>query len=151
MNAQPANQNDPQSKIELRIRTMRTLWIALFISIALYYALTFFVKPSPNATPNNMLFLILVVVALSMTLISFVIKNRLISRAVEQREPQLVQQAYIVALALTEVAALLGLLYFFMTGDRYYPVLFLIGACGQLLHFPRREHVMNAWPTSPIL
>ena len=151
MNAQPANQNDPQSKIELRIRTMRMLWIALFISIALYYALTFFWKPNPNATPNGMLFLILVVVALSMTLISFVIKNKLISRAVELQQPQLVQQAYIVALALTEVAALLGLLYFFMTGDPYYPVLFLIGACGQLLHFPRREHVMNAWPRSPIL
>jgi len=150
MNAQPA-QNDPQSKIELRIRTMRTLWIALFISIALYYGLTFVWKPNPNATPNSMLFLVLVVVALSMTLISFVIKNRLISRAIELQQPQLVQQAYIVALALNEVAALLGLLYFFMTGDRYYPVLFLIGACGQLLHFPRREHVMNAWPASPIL
>jgi high-affinity Fe2+/Pb2+ permease len=150
MNAQPA-QNDPQNKIELRIRTMRTLWIGMFISIVLYYAFTFFVTPSSNTNPNGMLFLILVVVALSMTLISFVVKNKLISRAVEQQQPQLVQQAYIVALALTEVAALLGLLYFFMTGDRYYPVLFLIGACGQLLHFPRREHVMNAWPRSPIL
>ncbi|HET9710979.1 MAG TPA: hypothetical protein VFP64_03825 [Pyrinomonadaceae bacterium] len=130
---------------------MRTLWIAMFISIVLYYGLTFFVRPSVNADPNSMLFLILVVVALSMTLISFLIKNRLISRAIEQQQPQLVQQAYIVALALTEVAALLGLLYFFMTGDRYYPILFVIAACGQLLHFPRREHIMNAWPKSPIL
>jgi high-affinity Fe2+/Pb2+ permease len=146
MKPQPASQN-----IELRLRTMRTLWIGMFISIVLYYGLTFFVKPSENTTPNDKLFLILVVVALSMTLISFLVKNRLLSRAIEQHSVQLVQQAYIVALALTEVAALLGLLYFFMTGDRYYPVLFLIAACGQLLHFPRREHVMNAWPKSPIL
>ena len=134
----------PQQNIELRLRTMRTLWIAMFISIVLYYGLTFFWKPSGNTNPNSMFFLILVVVALSMTLISFVIKNQLLARAIEQQRVQLVQQAYIVALALTEVAALLGLLYFFMTGDRYYPVLFLIAACGQLLHFPRREHVINA-------
>jgi hypothetical protein len=134
----------PQQNIELRLRTMRTLWIAMFISIVLYYGITFFVKPSGNANPNDNLFLILVVVALSMTLISFLVKNRLLSRAIEQHSVQLVQQAYIAALAVTEVAALLGLLYFFLTGDRYYPVLFLIAACGQLLHFPRREHVISA-------
>jgi hypothetical protein len=147
MNAQPANQ---QPNVELRIRTMRILWLAMFFSIVLYYALTFFVRPSPNTNPNSMLFLILVVIALSMTLISFLIKNRLLTRAAEQQRVQLVQQGYIVALALTEVAALLGLLYFFITGDPYYPILFIIGACGQLLHFPRREHVINAWPRSPI-
>jgi len=141
MNAEPANH---QHKIELRLRTMRTLWIALFISILFYYGITFVVKPSGTTNPNSMLFLILVVVALSMTLISFLVKNQLLSRAIDQQRVQLVQQAYIVALAVTEVPALLGLLYFFMTGDRYYPVLFLIAACGQLLHFPRREHVLNA-------
>ena len=146
MNAQPANQNDPQQNIELRLRTMRTLWVAMFVSIALYYGLTFFVTPPENTNPNSMLFLILVIVALSMTLISFLVKNKLLNQAIEQQRVQLVQQAYIVALALTEVAALLGLLYFFMTGDRYYPILFVIGACGQLLHFPRREHVINASP-----
>jgi hypothetical protein len=31
-----------------------------------------------------------------------------------------------------------------VTGDRYYYMLFIIAACGQLLHFPKREHVINA-------
>jgi len=122
----------------------------MFISIVLYYGLTFFVTPSGNTDPNSTLFLILVVIALSITMISFLVKNRLLSRAIEQHNVQLVQQAYIVALALTEVAALLGLLYFFMTGDRYYPILFVIAACGQLLHFPRREHVINASTSIPL-
>ena len=150
MNPQPANQNDPQQNIELRLRTMRILWLAMFTSIVLYYGFTFFVTPSENFDPDSRLFLILVVIALSITLVSFLIKNRLLSRAVEQQRVQLVQQAYIVALALTEVAALLGLLYFFMTGDRYYPILFVIAACGQLLHFPRREHVLNASSKKPV-
>jgi hypothetical protein len=56
-----------------------------------------------------------------------------------------------VAWAITEVGALLGLLDFFKSADRYYYVLFLIAACGQLLHFPRREHVINASPTTQIV
>jgi hypothetical protein len=48
------------------------------------------------------------------------------------------------AWAITEVAALLGLLDFFLTTDRYYYVLLIIAALGLLLHFPRREHVVNA-------
>jgi hypothetical protein len=56
----------------------------------------------------------------------------------------MVQQAYIVTWAINEVAALLGLMDFFLTNDRYYFVLLIIAALGLLLHFPRREHVVNA-------
>jgi len=139
-----------QTDIELKIRTIHTLWIALLLSIGMYYVFTLFVGRPENVEPNDTLFLVLVFIALSTTLISFPIKNRLLSRAVEQQQVQLVQQGYIVAWALSEVAALLGVLDFFMTGDRYYYILFIIGACGQLLHFPRREHVVNASAKSPI-
>src|SRR5215216_4906251 len=139
-----------QTDIELKIRTIHTLWIALLLSIGMYYVFTLFVGRPENVEPNDTLFLVLVFIALSTTLISFPIKNRLLNRAVEQQQVQLVQQGYIVAWALSEVAALLGVLDFFMTGDRYYYILFIIGACGQLLHFPRREHVVNASAKSPI-
>jgi len=151
MNTQSANQKDPQGNIELRIRTMRTLWIAMFLSIGFYYAFTFFAGRSEDVNSNSTLSLTLVGGALLTTLISFPIKNRLLTRAVEQQQVQLVQQGYVVAWALTEVAALLGLLDFFLTGNRYYYILFIIAACGQLLHFPRREPVINAWFRSPML
>jgi hypothetical protein len=150
MNTQSANQKDPQGKIELRIRTMRTLWIAMFLSIGVYYVFTFFAGRSEDINPNNTLSLTLVGGALLITLISFPIKNRLLTRAVEQQQVQLVQQGHVVAWALTEVAALLGLLDFFLTGNRYYYILFIIAACGQLLHFPRREPVINALFKSPM-
>ena len=75
-NTQSANQNDPQTKIELRFRTLRTLWIALLLSIGMYYVFTLFVGRPENAQPNNTLFLVLVFIALSTTLISFPIKNK---------------------------------------------------------------------------
>lgn len=149
MNQQRVNQNNPQH-VEQRIRTLRILWIAMFMSIVFYYALTFFIAPSEGVEPNTTLFLVLLGVAVSTTLVSFFVKNSIINRAVEQQNLQLVQQGYIVALALTEVPALLGLVTHISTGDRNFYVLFLISVFGQLLHFPRREHVINASAMRPI-
>jgi magnesium-transporting ATPase (P-type) len=149
-NTQSANQNDPQTNIELRIRTLRTLWIAMLMSIGVYFVFTLFKGRPENVEPNNTLFLVLVVIAMATTLISIPIKNRMLSQAAEHQHVQAVQPGYIVAWALCEIAAILGVIDFFATGDRYYYVLFIIGALGQLLHFPRREHVVNASARSPI-
>lgn len=130
--------------IELRLRTMRTLWAALFLSIGVYYVFTLFKGRPEDVGPNPNLTLILVGVGLLTTVISFPIKSRLLNRAVTQQQVQLVQQGYVVAWAVTEFAALLGMLDFFLTDHRHYYILFIISALGQLLHFPRREHVMNA-------
>jgi hypothetical protein len=150
-NMQSANQNDPQTNIELRIRTLRTLWIAMLLSIGMYFVFTLFKGRPENVEPNNTLFLVLVVIAMATTLISIPIKNRILGQAVEHQHVQAVQPGYIVAWALCEVAAILGVIDFFATGDRYYYVLFIIGALGQLLHFPRREHVVDASAKSPLL
>jgi hypothetical protein len=139
---QPPNQK--QKNIELRIRTIRILWLSMFSSVLLYYALTLFVKRPENVQANDILFPVLVAIALPTILISVFVKHKIITRAVELQRVQLVQQGYVVALALAEIPALLGLLAYFATGNRYYPILFLIGICGQLLHFPRREHVISA-------
>ena len=129
---------------------MRTIWIAMLMSIAFYYAFTFFVKRPEDVEVNSTLFLVLVAVGLSTTFISFPIKNKLISQAIEQQHAPLVQQAYIVAWALSEIPALLGLVYYLMTANRYFYVLFLIAVFAELLHFPRREHVINASFKKPI-
>jgi hypothetical protein len=140
----PANQNSAPDNIELRMRTLRTLWLAMLMTVVMYFVFTWFAGRPPNRTPNNTLFLVLVGAAVLMTLISFPIKSALVSRAIDRQQPAMVQQAYIVAWAVTEVGGLLGMLDFFMTGDRYYYVLLVIAGCGQLLHFPKREHVVNA-------
>ncbi len=132
-----------QENIELRIRTIRILWLALFISVGLYYAVTFFVPRSENE-PNATLFLMLLAVSVTTALASFIIKNNFLTRAERQQQVQLVQQGYILTFALSELPALLGLVDYFATGNEYYYALFIISALGMLLHFPRREHVLNA-------
>ena len=144
MNTQSANQKPPQEDIEARIRTIRTLWIAMVLSVINFFVFLFIVGRPENVTPNNTLSITLLAIALLTTLISFPIKNRLLARGVEQQQVLLVQQGYVVAWALTEVAALLGVLDFFQTSNPYFYVLFVIAVCGMLLHFPRREHVLNA-------
>ena len=151
MNPRPTTPINPQQSFELKLLTLRILWFALFMSIVLYYGLTFFVGPREETEPNPMLSMILIVIALSTTVVSFLVKSKLLSRAIEQQNVQLVQQAYIVALALCETSALLGLLDYFATGHPHYYIPFIIGALGQLLHFPRRDHVVNASSKTPII
>lgn len=135
---------NPKENIELRLRTLQILWLGLTLSVGVYYAVTLFAERPEDLEPNNVQSLALIVVALSTTLISFAVKNKLLSKAIEARQVPQVQQAYIVAWAMVEVAALLGILEFFTTNNPYYYVLFIIAAGAQLLHFPRRDHVANA-------
>jgi hypothetical protein len=129
---------------ELRIRSMRIIWFALLMSIGFYFVLTLFAQRSADVEPNSTLSMALLMIAASTTLVSFLIKSKLLTKAIDQSQVQQVQQAYIVAWAVTEVGALLGVLDYFLTANRYYYVLILIALCGQLLHFPRSEHVINA-------
>jgi hypothetical protein len=145
MEMQSANHQELQQKIELRLRTMRTLWMAMLLSIGVYYVFTLFLHRSDDVRPNATFSLVLLAIAVSTILISFPLKSRFLNRATEQQQVLLVQQGYILTWAITEIAALMGLLDFFATNDRYYYILFLIAACGQLVHFPRREHVTNAF------
>ena len=150
MSPQTGSQNNPQT-IEARILTMRVLWFAMLMSIAVYFVFTLLMTRKENLAPNPTISLILLCVAVLMVLVSFVIKSKLLSNAVNQRNTAMVQQAYIVTWAITEVAALLGLLDFLLTTDRYYNVLIIIAALGLLLHFPRREDVVNAGFRSSVM
>ena len=147
----PANQNNPQTDIELRMRTLRSLWIGLLGSIGVYYGFTLYVGRREGLEANPSLSIALICVAMFMVAVAFVIKSKLLSKALEHQSTGEVQQAYVVAWAITDVAAFLGLMDFFLTNDRYYFVLLIIAALGVLLHFPRREHVVNAAFKSSIL
>ena len=140
----PSNKNSSSDNIEVRLRSMRTLWFAMLMSIVMWYVFTLIATRPPDLAPNNTLLLVFVGAALVTTLISFPIKSWLLNKAIDQQQVQMVQQAYVVGFAVTEVGALLAILDFFLTGDRYYYVMLIIAACGQLLHAPKREHLVNA-------
>ena len=144
MNPSTANQNDPQTSIELRIRTMRVLWFCLLLSVGAYYVYTLISGRKEGLAPNPTISLTLLCIGIGAVLVAFLIKSKLLSKAVEQQSTGMVQQAYVMTWAITEVTALLGLMDFFLTNDRYYYVFFIVAALGLLLHLPRREHVINA-------
>src|SRR5690348_13629944 len=100
-------------KIGLRIRTMRTLWLALMMSVVMYFGLTVFTGKPAAATPNKVLSLACLGVGMLTTLASLLVKQTILSRAVAQRSEGMVQQAYVVAWAMCEASALLGLVDFY--------------------------------------
>lgn len=142
-NMQLSNQSELQSRIDTRLRIIRTLWFALLVSIGLYYALILFLGP-PFASPNRSLSITLAAAGLMFVLISMLLKQRYLKQSVDQQSIAQVQVAYVLACALCEVPALLGLLDFFVAGNRRFFVLFIIAAGGMLLNFPRRQHVLDA-------
>ena len=140
-----------QAKIEERLRTIRILWAALFLSNGVYYVFTRFAEQPKNPTPDSTISLALLVIALSTIPVSLVFKKRALALSVQHQRIEIVQQAYIVACAINEAAALLGLVDFYVTGDRYYFALMIIAAFGQLLNFPRRQHLLDASFKSPTM
>jgi hypothetical protein len=144
MNTQQTDLNASQVNIEQRMRTVRTLWVGLLASIGMYYVFTLIAGRPENLASNNTLSMALLIGGVSTTLVSFVVKNKLIRRAIDERQVLHVQPGYLVAWVITEFAALLGLVDFFATNNPYFYVLFIIAALADLFHFPRREHFENA-------
>jgi hypothetical protein len=77
-------------------------------------------------------------------IVSFVVKRKLLERSVEKQDVNLVQKSLVVACAMCEVSALLGLVERLAIGNREYYLLFLMAAAGTASHFPRREHLLAA-------
>src|SRR6195256_2055231 len=108
---QPSNQNDLQKKVDTRLRIIRILWSGLFLSIGLYFVLTLFTgPPKDNVSPNRALSIALAAAGSFFAIISIPIKQKYLTQSVDGQRVELVNTGYIVALALCEVAALLGLL-----------------------------------------
>ena len=134
--------NNDEAKLEEKLRTMRILWGAFLMAIVMFAVLTL-VTPGGRAEADNasVVFLVLLAVALSLTASSFMVKKIMLARSERERSPEAVQSALVVALVLCESAVILGLISHFITGQPLTFVLFVIGAVGELAHFPRRDHL----------
>lgn len=130
--------------VDERYRTLLILWGALCTSLILYLAFIHFVPVLP--APNQKLTFLLNTAGIIPVATSFLIKQVLIGKAIESQRVEQVHSAYIVSWALCEVAGLLGLLDNRATGSHYYYVGFAIAGLGMLLHFPRRQHLIDASP-----
>ena len=128
--------------IEQRHRTLFILWFAMCVSLIMYLVFIYVAPVAP--APNPKLTLLLNTVGLIPVTASFLIKQILLAKAVTAQQVQQVHSAYIVSWALCEVSGLLALLDYRLTGSKYYYLGFAIGEIGLLLHFPRKQRLVDA-------
>lgn len=136
---------------EVRLRTMRILWVVFLVIVGLFFLVTYLSRPEEwwrakvEGQDNTTLLFVLTAVALSSVVASFVLKATFYRRAAERQQPALLQTGFIVAIMLCETAVLLGVVSVRTTWNDYAYGLFALGALGEALHFPRREQVMSAY------
>lgn len=137
---------DPRKpEVEARYRTMITLWFALVISVVLYLIIVSVMRLGASADPSNpRLGLLLLLFSLVPMTLSFLAKQVMLAKAIERQEIAGVQTAYVVAWALCEMPALLGMVIHFAAGSTHFYFAFLIAGLGMLLHFPLKKHLLAA-------
>ena len=147
------NQNT-QPNIDARYRTMLTVWFGLFMSIGIYFAVSVFLAPqiskASETSPTRLFAVVLSAGGGLFVLLSFAVKRSGVERSGERQEVAVVLQAVVVAGAMCEVSALVGLVERFLFDSHEYYLLFLISAIGTALHFPRREQVLAATYKAPL-
>jgi hypothetical protein len=123
---------------ELQYRQSVILWMAMLVSIGMYFVVVRLVPPQ-QATDNPALVNTLLVAALGLVAASFAVKSHFLQRGRDLGKPAFFRMALIVALVLCEAGALLGVVAWFLTGSSRSYWMLLIGFIGMLLHYPPRE------------
>lgn len=152
-NGSCSKRNSPQPgrymdvDLNKRYQTLLFLWFALLMSIVLYFVVALLAAPDAGAAPgssNSLLTFALASLGTFVVVISFAVKRKLLERSIENQDVALVQKALVVACAMCEVTALMGLLERFIIRNSDYYLLLIVAAIGTVLHFPRREQLQAA-------
>ena len=133
-----------ETEIRKRHQTLLILWFAMLINIGVLFLVAFIAAPETNGSPSKLLTLVLAAVATFLVGISFAVKRKFFARSVDRQDISLVQKGLVLAWAICEVSAMIGLLERFLIGNRDYFVLFLLAAIGIALHFPRLDDLRSA-------
>ncbi|HEY0078453.1 MAG TPA: hypothetical protein VGB73_07380 [Pyrinomonadaceae bacterium] len=137
----PAGENS-----DSRYRNLMLIWIAQLMSFAFLSLLPMLVgKPIDAADADDTLRQIFFAIGVTTLILSFVLKRRMLSRAIERQDARQVQAGYILAFALCEMTGLSGVLIHLTKGaTSIYHLLLALGWFGLLLHWPRRSHLTDA-------
>jgi len=102
---------DPQqleATVEARHKVFLILWFALFVSVMLFLVLV--LVAGSKGVPNPMLSYVLLGLGTTTVLLSFLLKQQLGQKAINNNNIAALQSAHILALALCESAGLMGVL-----------------------------------------
>ncbi len=126
-------------------RGLLVIWVAQLLALGVLFVLTRVVHVAYSPGGDDLRFRVLDVLGGAAFALSFVAKHLLLRRAFVLRRADYVTTAYVLAFALCEMAAICGLLNYFISGMPIY-LLFLLALTGLLLHFPRRAHLAAVAP-----
>lgn len=132
-----------QANLEKLYRTMVILWFALFGSIVMFLFLAVLIAPETER-PNTVMTIAFMTIGALAVIASYIVKQRFLEQAVEKQNVTLIQTGTIIAAALSEVAAMFGLMDRLITGSNFFYVFFIIAVIGSVLNFPRRDHLLAA-------
>lgn len=130
---------EAEAKIMARYQVLLILWIAMLVSLFIFFVMAFVIPSS--AQPNATVSLVLLGASLLTVIGSMLLKNHFLKRAIEKQDLQLLQNAYVTGFALCDVSVLLGLFDHLAFNSRYFYFAFIVAAVGLLLHFPKPDHV----------
>ena len=118
------------------------------MSVGMYFLFLMFAAPELRIEPRNsrssLLIITLTALGTFLVLASFAVKRKFLQRSIEQQDVNSVQRGLVIACAMCEVSALLGLLERLVIRNREYYLLFVIAAAGIAFHFPRRSQLEAA-------
>lgn len=139
--------------INVEYKTLVVLWFALLSSQILFLVLVYFIKPElytfdPSRsllTDEPLITLAFGAIALVFLILSFVLSQQHMRRAVQDKDAGCVQTGLVLGCALSEVPSILGLILAFVFSHPYFYLWIIVGAVGILLHFPRKSNLDAAF------
>jgi hypothetical protein len=137
-----------QAKPAARYRGLLVIWVMQFVTLIVFFALTRIIEVAARPNDEALRFQLFDVLGGASLALSFVVKRMLLRRAVVTQRPDVTTTAYVIAFALCELAAIMGLVNYLISGVPIV-LLFVLAAVGLLLHFPRRAHIEAATPGGP--
>ena len=142
LDEEKAKEMDAEREVDANYGKLRVIWLAILASLAVIFIVTRVVEPAAGG-PEVLFWILLALGAVELGA-SFVLKQKLLRQAAEQRKPALVATAYILAFALCESVGLFGLVAHFVTVNKYYYFFFVLSGFGLVLHKPQRDDVLAA-------
>ena len=140
------------SNVDVKYETLVTIWGALLVSQFLFVFVVYMVKPelftfdfsAPYFGKYPIVIAVFAVAAISVFVLSFVLRNQHIRRAVMDQDAGCVQTALVLGCVLSEISSLLGIVLAFVFDYHYFYFWIGLGLIGVLFHFPRRDNLLAA-------
>ena len=144
--------DSPVSNVRVKYETLVTIWGGLLMSQIVFLVLVYFLKPDlfssdfsqPLFGKHPIVIVLFAAAAIAVFVLSFLLRDQHIRRAVVDRDASCVQTGLLLGCALSEISSLLGLVLAFVFDYQYFFLWIALGLLGVLMHFPRKDNLRAA-------